>query len=80
MDPEEPTTEPTPGPKIGSSSGWSVQEDPQGGFRWSADGPAGSRTGHAKTREDAEHAAQAAERELNEGEDPSRGGAAPISS
>jgi hypothetical protein len=80
MNVEEPTTEATPGPKIGSGSGWSVQEDPEGGFRWSADGRAGSRTGHAKTREDAERAAQAAELELNAGEDPSRGGAAPIGS
>ncbi len=27
--------------RIGYSSGWTVEEDPEGGFRWAAHGPGG---------------------------------------
>jgi GrpB-like predicted nucleotidyltransferase (UPF0157 family) len=50
--------------RIGHGSGWSVEEDPEGGFRWAAHGPAGSLRGQAATRGEAERAAQEAEREL----------------
>jgi hypothetical protein len=50
--------------KIGYSSGWTVEEDPEGGFRWAAHGPAGILRGQATTRAEAERAAQEAEREL----------------
>jgi uncharacterized protein len=50
---------------IGYSSGWTVDEDPDGGFRWAAYGPAGARRGEATTRAEAERAAQEAERELS---------------
>jgi hypothetical protein len=50
----------------GSASGFAVEEDPQGGFRWSAYGPLGSRVGREPTREEAESSARAAERELSE--------------
>jgi hypothetical protein len=49
---------------IGRSSGWSVDEDPDGAFRWSAYGPTGRVTGSAATREEAETAARAAEQRL----------------
>jgi len=48
----------------GSGSGYSVEEDPDGGFRWSAFGPAGTLQGRADSRADAEAAAQGAEQEL----------------
>ena len=51
-------------PQIGHASGYSVEEDPESGFAWSAFGPVGHREGHAETRAEAEAAAQAAEREL----------------
>lgn len=50
--------------RIGYSSGWTVDEEPEGGFRWAAYGPAGVRRGQAGTRAEAEQAAQEAEREL----------------
>ena len=50
--------------QIGYSSGWTVEEDPEGGFRWAAQGPAGTLRGQATTRAKAERAAQEAEREL----------------
>jgi nucleotidyltransferase-like protein len=52
--------------RIGHGSGWAVEDDPEGGFRWTAYGPAGSRLGQAPTRAEAERLAQAAERELTE--------------
>jgi hypothetical protein len=54
---------------LGSASGFSVEEDEVGAFRWTAYGPAGTRSGTAESRADAEAAAGAAERDLN---DPSR--------
>lgn len=48
----------------GRASGYSVDEASNGGFRWSAFGPAGTREGNAESRADAEAAAQSAEREL----------------
>ncbi|MGI8430086.1 MAG: hypothetical protein ACR2OB_12480 [Solirubrobacteraceae bacterium] len=48
----------------GHASGFSVEEDSEGGFRWSAFGPAGARHGHADARADAEATASAAEQEL----------------
>ncbi len=50
--------------RSGRASGYSVEEDPDGGFRWSAFGPAGTRQGHAESRADAEAAAQRAEQAL----------------
>jgi hypothetical protein len=50
--------------ETGHGSGWSVEEDPDGGFRWAAHGPRRTLRGHAPTRAEAERAAQAAEREL----------------
>lgn len=49
---------------IGRSSGWSVDEDPDGAFRWSAYGPTRRLTGSAATRDEAETAARAAEQRL----------------
>jgi hypothetical protein len=60
----EEKDEATPG--LGHTTGWSVDEDPEGGFRWSADGPTGTLSGHAPTREEAEAAARAAEQRLLE--------------
>lgn len=54
------------GGKVGRTSGWSVEEDGEGDFRWSADGPTGSLHGRARTRAEAEAAARAAERRLIE--------------
>jgi hypothetical protein len=54
---------------LGTASGFSVDEDDDGSFRWRAFGPTGARDGVADSREDAEAAARAAELELN---DPSR--------
>jgi hypothetical protein len=48
----------------GHASGYTVEEDPEEGFVWSAFGPAGHREGNAETKAEAEAAAQAAEREL----------------
>lgn len=53
--------------RIGYSSGWTVEEDPEGGFRWAAHGPGGILHGQAVTRAAAERAAQEAERELAAG-------------
>ena len=50
--------------RVGYSSGWSVEEDQDGGFRWSAHGPLGVLRGQAATRAEAEGAAQEAERQL----------------
>ena len=55
---------PTKGEHPGSASGYSVEADPDGGFRWSAFGPAGTLQGRADSRGDAEVAAQGAEQEL----------------
>ncbi len=49
---------------LGHSSGFSVEEDPDGGFSWSAFGPAGTRQGRADSREQAEAAARDAETKL----------------
>jgi predicted RNase H-like HicB family nuclease len=51
---------------VGRTSGWTVDEDPEGGFRWSADGPTGTLQGHAETRDEAEQAAREAEQRLIE--------------
>jgi hypothetical protein len=50
----------------GYASGWSVDEDPEGGFRWTAFGPAGTAQGAAPTRAEAERAAMRAEQDLVE--------------
>jgi uncharacterized protein len=50
--------------RMGHSSGWTVEEDPEGSFRWTAFGPAGTLRGQARTRAAAEQAAQEAEQEL----------------
>jgi hypothetical protein len=50
--------------ETGHASGYTVEEDPDDGFVWSAFGPAGHREGTAATEAAAEAAAQAAEREL----------------
>ena len=50
--------------RIGYSSGWTVEEDADGSFRWAAFGPAGTLRGQAKTRAEAEKVAQEAEQEL----------------
>jgi GrpB-like predicted nucleotidyltransferase (UPF0157 family) len=50
--------------RIGHASGWTVDEDPRGGFRWTAHGPAGTAQGNATTRMEAERAAQQAEQAL----------------
>ena len=50
----------------GYASGWSVDEDPEGGFRWTAFGPAGTVQGQAPTRAEAERAAMQAEQDLEE--------------
>jgi hypothetical protein len=50
--------------ELGTASGFTVDEDDDGGFRWTAFGPAGTRQGTATSKEEAEAAARAAEREL----------------
>lgn len=55
---------PSEGGDPGRASGYSVEEDTKGGFRWSAFGPAGTLQGHADWRADAEADAQRAEQEL----------------
>jgi hypothetical protein len=52
--------------QTGYASGWSVDEDPEGGFRWTAFGPAGTVQGQAPTRAEAERAAMQAEQDLEE--------------
>jgi enamine deaminase RidA (YjgF/YER057c/UK114 family) len=52
------------GERIGYSSGWSVDEGPEGSFHWSAYGPGGFLRGQAETRAAAEQAAQEAEQQL----------------
>jgi len=52
--------------QTGHLSGWSVDEDPEGGFRWTAFGPAGTVQGQAPTRAEAERAAMQAEQDLME--------------
>jgi len=54
---------------LGAVSGFTVEENEDGRFRWTAFGPAGTREGTAESRADAEAAAQVAETELN---DPSQ--------
>lgn len=54
---------------LGSASGFTVEQDDDGRFSWTAFGPAGTREGTADSRAAAEAAAQAAERELS---DPSQ--------
>ena len=49
----------------GRASGYSVEEDPDGGFRWSAFGPGGTRQGRAEARTEADAAAHGAEQELS---------------
>jgi hypothetical protein len=51
--------------ETGRVTGFAVEEDPEGGFRWSAFGIAGARQGHADSQGDAEAAARRAEQELN---------------
>jgi hypothetical protein len=58
----------------GHGSGWAVEERPEGGFTWTAHGPAGTLRGQADTRAEAERAAQEAERRLTT--DPTAGGQA----
>ena len=48
----------------GRASGYSVEDDPERGFRWSAVEPAGMLAGHTDSRVDAEAAARSAEQEL----------------
>jgi hypothetical protein len=55
---------PTDQENAGGASGYAVEEDTDGGFRWSAFGPSGTLHGHADSRADAEAAAQNAESEL----------------
>lgn len=50
--------------RIGYSSGWTVEEDADGSFRWAAFGPAGTLRGQAKTRAEAEEVAREAEQQL----------------
>jgi predicted nucleotidyltransferase len=50
--------------RMGYSSGWTVEEDADGSFRWTAFGPAGTLRGQAKTRAEAEKVAREAEQEL----------------
>ncbi len=50
----------------GRASGFSVEENPEGGFRWSAFGPAGIRQGHTESEAEAEAAARSAEQELQQ--------------
>jgi hypothetical protein len=54
---------------LGAALGFSIEEDDDGRFRWTAYGPAGRRNGTAASRADAEAAASAAALELN---DPSQ--------
>jgi hypothetical protein len=49
----------------GYSSGFSVEEDSSGGYRWSAFGPVGTPQGHVDSRAEADAAARDAEQELN---------------
>ena len=51
---------------VGAASGFSVEEDEEGRFRWTAYGRAGTRSGTAESRADAEAAASAAELELTD--------------
>jgi hypothetical protein len=55
--------------QTGYVSGWSVDDDPEGGFRWTAFGPAGTLQGQAPTRAAAERAAMRAEQELVQEQD-----------
>ena len=54
---------------LGRASGLSVEHDQDGRFRWSAYGPAGNREGTARSRAEAQAAAEAAELQLT---DPSQ--------
>ena len=46
------------------ASGYSVEDDTEGGFNWSAFGPAGTLSGHADSQAEGEAAARNAEQEL----------------
>jgi len=46
------------------ASGYSIEDDAEGGFRWSAFGPAGTLSGHADSQAEGEAAARNAEQEL----------------
>jgi hypothetical protein len=58
--------------RAGHVSGWSTDEDPEGGFRWTAFGPAGTVQGEAPTRAEGERAAMQAEQDLLEESDRAR--------
>jgi hypothetical protein len=55
---------PTDESDIGRVSGHSVDEDPEGGFAWTAFGPNGTSEGWAESQVAAEEAARQAEQEL----------------
>jgi hypothetical protein len=55
--------------QTGYVSGWSVDDDAEGGFRWTAFGPAGTLQGQTPTRAAAERAAMRAEQELVQEQD-----------
>jgi hypothetical protein len=55
---------PTDESNLGRVSGHSVDEDPAGGFAWTAFGPGGTREGYAESQAAAEMAARQAEQEL----------------
>jgi hypothetical protein len=59
--------------EIGRASGYSVEDDADGRFRWAAFSPAGTRQGTADSRSEAEAAAQAAEQDLRRGDNPAAG-------
>ena len=50
---------------VGHSSEFFVEEDPSGGYSWSAFGRAGTLRGHTESRPQEEAAARDAQRELN---------------
>jgi hypothetical protein len=51
---------------LGRVSGHSVDEDPEGGFAWTAFGPGGTSEGWAESRVAAEEAARQSELELSQ--------------
>jgi hypothetical protein len=56
--------------EVGRATGWQIEEDEDGGFRWTAFGPRGRREGRTATRADAEAAARQAEQGLTEEQPP----------
>jgi hypothetical protein len=56
---------PTDESNLGNVSGHSVDEDPEGGFAWTAFGPGGTSEGWAESEAVAEEAARQAEQELS---------------